>query len=365
MIGVAIFRHINWSIAACALALVILGLIFIYSGCYQLTPDARTSYVLRQIAWAAIGMLVAAFFVMLDYRKLATIASFIYAFFIALLTAVLLTSDPRRGAQSWFSIGTFAVQPSEFAKVALILALARYLSRGDVSRKSPSYLAGALLLALFPVLLILKQPDLGSAIVFIPVLIAMLVAARMNWVYLFYVMITGVLSLPLGWRFLKPYQQARIRVFLNPQLDPLKSGYSAIQSMIAVGSGGVWGQGWLHGTQTHLRFLPERHTDFIFCVLGEETGFLGCLLVVILYAIIAFNGLRIAEQSRDEFGRLVAVGVTVLLASHVAINIGMTIGLLPITGLPLPLMSYGGSSLVSTLICLGILQSICARRYIF
>lgn len=365
MTGIGLSRHINWSIVACTLALVILGLIFIYSGSYQLMPDARTSYVLRQITWALIGGLAASLFVMLDYRKLATIAFFIYAFFSALLIVVLLTSDPRRGAQSWFSIGAFAVQPSEFAKVALILALARYLSRGDAPRHSPSYLAGALLLALFPVLLILKQPDLGSAIVFIPVLIAMLVAAGVNWSYLFYITIAGILSLPLGWLFLKPYQQTRIRVFLNPQLDPLKSGYNAIQSMIAVGSGGLWGQGWLHGTQTHLRFLPERHTDFIFCVLGEETGFLGCLLVVTLYAIIAFGGLRIAEQSRDEFGRLVAVGVTVLLASHVAINIGMTIGLLPITGLPLPLMSYGGSSLVSTLICLGILQSICARRYIF
>jgi rod shape determining protein RodA len=193
----------------------------------------------------------------------------------------------------------------------------------------------------------------------------MLVAARVNWLYLFFMMLSGVLSMPLGWLFLKPYQKTRIKIFLNPRLDPLKSGYNAIQSRIAVGSGGLWGQGWLHGPQTHLRFLPERHTDFIFCVLGEETGFLGCILVMVLYATIIFNGLLIAEQSRDEFGRLVAVGVTALLASHVIINIGMTIGLLPITGIPLPLMSYGGSSLVSTLIGLGILESICARRYIF
>ena len=361
----ALFRHINWSIVACTLAIVVLGLVFIYSGSYQLMPGSGTSYVCRQVAWTAIGIVVAAFFVILDYRKLATFAYFIYAFFIVLLVVTLIVTDPRRGAQSWFSIGAFAVQPSEFAKVALILALARYLSREGVSRSSPSYLVGALLLAGFPILLILKQPDFGSAVVFIPVLAAMLIAAGVNWLYLFLMVISGVLSMPIGWRLLKPYQQMRIRIFLNPMLDPLKSGYNAIQSRIAVGSGGIWGQGWLHGTQTHLRFLPERHTDFIFCVLGEETGFLGCILVMVLYAVVIFNGLRIAEQSRDEFGRLVAVGVTVLLASHVMINIGMTIGLLPITGIPLPLMSYRGSSLVSMLIGLGILESICARRYIF
>lgn len=361
----ALFRHINWSIVACTLAIVALGLVFIYSGSYQLMPGAGTSYVCRQAAWTAIGIVVAVLFVMLDYRKLAAFAYFIYAFFIALLVIMLVASDPRRGAQSWFSVGAFAVQPSEFAKIALILALARYLSREGVSRSSPAYLAGALLLAGFPLLLILKQPDFGSAIVFIPVLAAMLIAAGVNWLYLFLMVITGVLSMPLGWLFLKPYQKMRIRIFLNPRLDPLKSGYNAIQSRIAVGSGGLWGQGWLHGTQTHLRFLPERHTDFIFCVLGEEAGFLGCVLVMGLYAAVVFNGLRIAEQSRDEFGRLVAVGVTALLASHVIINVGMTIGLLPITGIPLPLMSYGGSSLLSMLVGLGILESICARRYIF
>lgn len=361
----ALFRHINWGIAACTVALVLIGLFFIYSGSYRLTPDSGTSYVLRQAAWAAIGILAAAFFAVLDYRKLAAFAYFIYAFFVVLLVVMLIASGARRGAQSWFSIGTFAIQPSEFAKVALILALARYLSREGVSRSSPPYLVGALLLAGFPVLLILKQPDFGSAIVLVPVLVAMFVAAGVNWLYLFFMMISGLLSMPLGWLFLKPYQKTRIRIFLNPRLDPLKSGYNAIQSRIAVGSGGLWGQGWLHGTQTHLRFLPERHTDFIFCVLGEEAGFLGCLLVMTLYAAVIFGGLRIAEQSRDEFGRLVAVGVTVLLASHVIVNVGMTIGLLPITGIPLPLMSYGGSSLVSMLVGLGILESICARRYIF
>lgn len=365
MLDLSLFRHTSWGVTACACALIALGLAFIYSGSYQMGKDAGGTYVMRQAAWAVAGLVLAGLLVMLDYRKLAVSAFLIYGAFIVLLLLLLVTSDPRRGARSWFSVGAFAVQPSEFAKIALILALAKYLSREDIPRRTASYLGGALLLAAVPIALILKEPDLGTALVFIPVIFAMLLTAGARGVYLGGMLLAGIFSLPLGWMVLKPYQKLRIKVFINPQLDPLRSGYNAIQSMIAVGSGGLRGQGWLHGTQTHLRFLPERHTDFIFCVLAEEAGFTGCALVLALYAVIILIGLRIAEQARDEFGKLTAVGITVLLAAHVVINIGMTIGLLPITGLPLPLMSYGGSSLMSICICLGILQSIGARRYIF
>jgi rod shape determining protein RodA len=365
MIDLSPFRRLNGILAASALGLVLLGLAFIYSASYRPGQDAGSSFVARQMVWAIGGFCLAALLALFDYRKLAAAALVIYIAFLILLVAVLLTADPRRGARSWFSLGAFAVQPSEFTKIAIIIALAKFLSREDVSRRSPGYLLGALLVTAVPALLILKQPDFGTAILLVPVVIAMLLVAGTGVTYLLVLSLAGLLSIPVGWLLLKPYQQARIRVFFNPQLDPLRSGYNAIQSFIAVGSGGLWGQGWLHGTQTHLRFIPERHTDFIFCVLAEETGFMGCLLLLILYAALIFTGLRIAEQSRDEFGRLAAVGITVLLASHVLVNIGMTIGLLPITGLPLPLVSYGGSSLFSTCICLGILQSIWARRYIF
>ncbi|MCX6356425.1 MAG: rod shape-determining protein RodA [Candidatus Aureabacteria bacterium] len=365
MIDLSPFRHVNWGIIAAAVAIMLLGLAFIYSGAYQLGQDTGSAYVHRQFIWGIAGLCGAMVLAMVVYRRLASSALFIYLGAILLLVMVLLTADPRRGARSWFSTGGFAVQPSEFAKIALIIALARFLSREDLPRGSPVYFAGALGISLLPMLLILKQPDLGTAMVLIPVVAAMMIVAGVSRLHLVYLVLTGLLSLPLGWAFLRPFQQARIRVFLNPQLDPLKSGYNAIQSLIAVASGGLWGRGWLHGTQTHLRFLPERHTDFIFSVLGEEAGFAGCVFLITLYAIIIFGGLRIAGVARDEFGRLAAVGITVLLASHVVINIGMTIGLLPITGLPLPLMSYGGSSLLSTCLCLGILESICARRYIF
>lgn len=365
MIDLLLFRHTHWGVTACACALIALGLAFIYSGTYQMGADAGSAYVARQATWGLAGLLAAGLLVMLDYRKLAASAFLIYGIFIVLLILLLFTSDPRRGARSWFSVGAFAVQPSEFAKIALILALAKYLSREDVPRRSASYLGGALLLAAIPIALILKEPDLGTALVFMPVIFAMLVVAGARGTYLSGMVLAGLFSLPVGWLFLKPYQKLRIKVFLDPQLDPLRSGYNAIQSLIAVGGGGLRGQGWLHGTQTHLRFLPERHTDFIFCVLAEEAGFLGCALALGLYAVIILGGLRIAEQARDEFGKLTAIGITVLLAAHVVINIGMTIGLLPITGLPLPLMSYGGSSLLSICMCLGILQSIGARRYIF
>lgn len=359
------FRHTSWGLTACACALIALGLAFIYSGSHQMGKDVGGAYVMRQAVWALAGLVIAGLLVMLDYRRLAASAFMLYGAFIALLLLLIATSDPRRGARSWFGVGAFAFQPSEFAKIALILALARYLSRGDMPRRSATYLGGALLIAALPIGLILKEPDLGTALVFIPVIFAMLLTAGARGVYLAGTLMAGVLSLPIGWAFLKPYQKLRIKVFLNPQLEPLRAGYNAIQSLIAVGGGGLRGQGWLHGTQTHLRFLPERHTDFIFCVLAEESGFMGCVLVLALYAVIVLIGLRIAEQARDEFGKLTAVGITVLLAAHVVINIGMTIGLLPITGLPLPLMSYGGSSLLSICICLGILQGIGARRYIF
>jgi rod shape determining protein RodA len=365
MMDLSLYRHTSWAITACACAIIALGLLFIYSGSYGMGKDAGGTYVTRQAVWAVAGVIVAALLVSLDYRRLSVSAFMIYGVFIVLLVVLLFTSDPRRGARSWFSVGAFAVQPSEFAKIALILALAKYLSREDIPRRSVSYLGGALILAAVPIALILKEPDLGTAMVFTPVIFAMLVVAGARGAYLTGILMTGVLSLPLGWLFLKPYQRLRIKVFLDPQLDPLRSGYNAIQSLIAVGGGGISGQGWLNGTQTHLRFLPERHTDFIFCVLAEEAGFMGCAVLLALYAVILLNGLRIAEQARDEFGKLVAVGITVLLAAHVVINIGMTIGLLPITGLPLPLMSYGGSSLMSSCICLGILQSIGARRYVF
>lgn len=365
MIELSLFKHVSWGIVACAAAVFILGLLFIYSGSCGPGGAVGIAYVQRQLVWGIAGVIVAAALTGFDYRRYAGSAFALYGVFVVLLLIVLLTADPRRGARSWFSTGGFAVQPSEFAKIALILTLAKYLSRGDMPRSSPIYTLGALLIAVIPLGLILKQPDLGTALVLVPVVCAMLIVARASWLHLLYGAVAGILALPLGWSLLKPYQQARIRVFLNPQLDPLRAGYNAIQSLIAVGSGGLWGRGWLHGTQTHLRFLPERHTDFIFCVLGEETGFAGCMLLISLYAIMIFTGLRIADQARDEFGRLTAVGITVLLASHVVINIAMTVGLLPITGLPLPLMSYGGSSLVSTCICLGILESISARRYVF
>ncbi len=363
--GLSAFRHINWIIIACALLVLTLGVFFIYSGSYRLSYDTGFKYAERQIVWAIIGMMVGAFFVALGYRKLSYISFPLYLFFILLLLILLITADPRRGARSWLFLWGLTIQPSEFAKIAVVLALAKYLSGDYFSRGSLNYMLAGLLMTAVPVLLILKQPDLGTAIVLIPIMLAMLVVAGARARYLFYCAIAGILSLPLFWCVLKPYQQLRIKTFLNPQLDPLRSGYNAIQSQIAVGSGGLFGQGWLYGTQTHLRFLPERHTDFVFSVLGEEAGFLGCLLLFLLYAVIIFSGLRIASQARDEFGRLVAVGISVLLASHVIINVGMSIGLLPITGIPLPLMSYGGSSLLSIFICLGILESIYAGRYIF
>jgi rod shape determining protein RodA len=365
MFDLSTLRNINWVILSAALLIVALGAFFIYSGSYRLSYDTGVNYVEKQLLWSVFGILTACFFAAFDYRKFSYMAFVIYGLTVLMLILVLLAADPRRGARSWLSVGGFSVQPSEFAKIAIILALAKYLSGDYVRRNSFAYILWAVIIAGIPMLLILKQPDLGTAIVLLPVLAVMLVAAGARVTILFYLTAAGLMSAPLTWFFLKPYQQLRIKAFLNPQLDPLRSGYNAIQSQIAVGSGGLLGQGWLHGMQTHLRFLPERHTDFIFSVLGEETGFLGCLLLFVLYMIIIISGFNIAEQAKDSFGKLVAVGVTVLIAAHAIINIGMTIGLLPITGIPLPLMSYGGSSMLTMFICLGLVESVYARRYVF
>jgi rod shape determining protein RodA len=270
------------------------------------------------------------------------------------------------GAQRWVKFGFITFQPSEFVKISCIMALAKFFQRPPHREGySLKTLLVPFLLLFLPLGLILKQPDLGTAIILFLVFFSILFFVKVRWSTLLTLVLAGASALPLLWNFLKEYQKKRIITFFNPDLDPLGAGYHLIQSKIALGSGGIIGKGFMKGTQSKLGFLPEQQTDFIFSALGEEWGLIGALIVVGLYLAMILWGLRIAVESKDRFGAILAFGVVAMLFWHIFINIGMTLGMMPVVGIPLPLLSYGGSFLVSTLVGIGILLNVSMRRYLF
>jgi rod shape determining protein RodA len=354
-------KGIHWPIFLLSVGITFSSFLFIYSATFR----GSENYMMKQFAWLCLGLLSFLSVVTLGYRRFLNMSYLIYFISIVFLVLVLIHGHVRHGAQRWISIGSFILQPSEFCKVATVLVLARFLS--DQARKGTqagSFLTGAFLV-IIPIFLILKQPDLGSALVFVPLLIGMLFIWGIRIRYLIGIALLGLTSLPFAWFLLRPYQQKRLLVFLDPNADPLGSGYTAMQSKIAVGSGGLVGKGWLHGTQTQLDFVPEHHTDFIFCVIGEEFGFLGSLLLIVLFCCLIGYFIQVMERTTDLKARILAAGITSMFMFQLLINIGMTIGVAPITGITLPLVSYGGSSMIATFICLGFLTSIHKERSIF
>jgi rod shape determining protein RodA len=279
-----------------------------------------------------------------------------------LLVLVLVLGRARLGAQRWFNVGGVAIQPSEFCKLIYVIMMASYLGH---SREHLSELKGffvPVLLTVPPFVLILLQPDLGTALVLVPVFFAMLFIAGTRMRYLIVTGVGGILFSPVFWHFLRDYQKKRLLVFLNPDMDPLGAGYTIIQSKIAIGSGGLFGKGWLSGTQNMLNFLPERHTDFIFSVIGEEWGFMGAVMLITLYFILLKRAVMIVERTTDIYGRLLGVGIITMLGFQVFVNVAMTIGMMPVVGIPLPLISYGGSSLWTTIIAIALLLNVDMRR---
>jgi rod shape determining protein RodA len=270
------------------------------------------------------------------------------------------------GAQRWIRIGSLSLQPSEFVKITLIIALAKYFQHPP-GRKGFSLkdLTLPFLLLGLPMALVLKQPDLGTAIILFLILFSILFFVKIRWTTLLLLGVSGIGILPLLWSFLKEYQKRRIYTFFNPSLDPLGSGYHIIQSKVAVGSGGIFGKGFMKGTQCKLGFLPEQQTDFIFSVVAEEWGWVGSVVVVGLYFLLILWGLRIAVSAKDRYGGILAFGVVSMLFWHAFINIGMTVGIMPVVGIPLPLLSYGGSFMLSTLMGVGLLLNVSMRRYLF
>ncbi|MBU1084639.1 MAG: rod shape-determining protein RodA [Candidatus Omnitrophota bacterium] len=345
-----------------AVLVSVLGIAFVYSATSSLAGGGGISaLVIKQTAWVITGLFILLVISRMDYLKILDLGYAAYALNIAALILLLLFGGERYGARRWITLGPVSLQPSEFVKITVILALAYFLGERREKIGSLGTFIKALLLVLPAALLIFMQPDLGTAIVLAPIACAMLFACGARVKHLVSVMSLGFFSLPVLWLLLKDYQKNRLLVFINPNLDPLGAGYTIIQSKIAIGSGGIFGKGWLNGTQNYLRFLPERHTDFIFSVIGEEWGFIGAMMLLGLYAVIIWRGIKIAHDVPDIYGKAIAVGVVTLIAFQVIVNVSMTIGLMPVVGLPLPAISYGGSNTIVTFLGIGLLLSISRR----
>lgn len=358
-----ILKNLDWWLVIAVILLLGCGLGLIDSATHSFAVSTgKAWHVQRQSMFMAFGLLLVTASFAFDYRMLKNYASRLYIFNIVLLVAVMLFGHSQLGAQRWIQIGSLSFQPSEFAKVFLIICLATFMDkRIEWLENFKDYLP-VFAYIFVPFLLVMRQPDLGTSLTFIAILVGMIFVSGFKYKWFFRLGVIFVALLPAFWLILKDYQKNRIRVFLNPELDPFGSGYHVIQSKIAIGSGGLFGKGWLAGTQSQLNFLPENHTDFIFAVAGEEFGFIGTAFIIILYAIIIWRGIAIALDADDNFGTLLAVGVTSMFMFHVMVNIGMTAGIMPVTGVPLPFLSYGVSSLTTNLMLVALLLNIKVRK---
>jgi rod shape determining protein RodA len=358
------FSNFDWTLLGLVLAVAGLGLLNLYSASHA-GGEAGTAFV-RQATWLGAGLVLMLLVALPDYRLLETYAYLLYGLSLVLLVWVLIFGKSVSGGQRWIQVAGVAFQPSELAKVALVSVLARYfLGSEPGERYSLRELAVPAALLLPPFLLIALEPDLGTALLLGAIFFSLVMFVGLRWQSLLTVFLAGLAALPVGWAMLKDYQKSRVLTFLDPYTDPLGAGYHVIQSKIAVGSGMLLGKGFLKGTQSHLYFLPERHTDFIFSVWAEEWGFAGSLAALLLYAALILWALNIARRSRERFGRLLAFGLAANIFWQAVVNVGMVLGLLPVVGVPLPLFSYGGSSVLSIMISMGLLMSISMRRFIF
>ena len=370
MIDRRLLKNFDWALFLITLLIALIGIAMIYSASQyrsQFLSPFKLTYPLRQLIWMGAGLVALVAVTMVNYQTATKYAYLLYFFNLILLILVLEFGRVAGGAQRWFNLGIFSFQPSELAKIVIILSLARYLKDKEEEVKRAKGLVISFCLVLFPLILILSQPHLGTAFLLLPILFVMLYVAGAKGRHLLVIILIGLLVIaPLGYHFLlKDYQKERLTVFLNPNLDPLGAAYSQNQSNIAIGSGGFWGKGWLRGTQTQLHFLTTQYTDFIFSVVGEEWGFLGASILLSLYAALLWRGMRVAIQAKDRTGALIAVGLCAMIALEILINVGMTMGIMPVSGLPLPLLTYGGSSLLTTMLSVGLLLNIQMRRFMF
>jgi rod shape determining protein RodA len=361
-----------WGMICLVFCIALMGLAAVYSATYTTRGPSPLFY--KQIIWISTGVVIMFLTLIPDYHTIGRYAYVLYACSVLLLVLVMAIGRTGMGAQRWLALGPFVFQPSELAKLSMTLALARFFAedpkRGGYELKD---LAVPGVMVLVPVLLVLKQPDLGTAIMLLltSLLIAMLAGIHLRSLTIVLLAVAVVVSViffvaPVQnkiWGSLKPYQQNRIKAFVDPASDPLGSGYHANQSKIAVGSGQISGKGYRKGTQGQMAFLPERHTDFIFAVIAEETGLVGASIIIFLYLVLLLVGVDTAKNAKDRLGALMAGGIVSMISLYVFINVGMAVGIVPVVGVPLPLVSYGGTSVIATFLALGLLLNIQTRRF--
>ena len=355
------YRSFNWPLASVCVIISLAGVLFISSATLH-DPTASDEYR-KQLLYIAVGIGLMFLVAFVDYHRWQRWAAAIYVINLLLLVFILVKGHSALGAQRWITIGPLQFQPSEPAKLTLAITLAALLCRGTYAQLRE--LVFPLVAVTIPALLIVKQPDLGTALVILAILTTQLFFGLPNLLdFAIYAaaLISGAVFVVTSNAILKPFQKARLLIFLNPKADPQGAGWNLNQSKIAVGSGELFGKGLYHGTQTQLNFVPEHSRDFIFTVVGEETGFIGALALIGLYCIMIYGGLRAMFTARDRFGFLLAAGIVAMFAFHIVVNIGMTVGIMPITGIPLPFMSYGGSSVITNFIAVGILLNIHMQR---
>lgn len=364
MIDKRIWEGVDDRLVIFAFVLMAIGLVNLFSATSNM-PGEGLPFYLRQLIWFGIGVMFGAVVFAIDYRYYEELAYPLYLLCLLGVIAVLIYGLIVGGGQRWIKIWVFYLQPSELMKISLILALARFFVRHEREAYRLRDLIVPSAMMLIPAILVARQPDLGTAMVMTLITFSIFVFVGISLRSFLILCSLLFLATPLFWFMLKGYQRMRILAMLNPQLDPLGAGYHIIQARIAIGSGGLLGKGYLQGSQYKLNFLPEHHTDFIFAVLGEEWGFLGCAVVLALYLSLILWGLTRGIATQDRFGAIVAFGVVAMIFWHVVINVGMVLGVMPVVGLPLPLLSYGGSSAVATLIGIGLMLNVRARRHVF
>jgi len=355
-------KNMEWGILVVAIILSIIGIVALFSA----TQETEYDEFSKQIIWLVVSLIAMVIIMFIDYNLLLKASPVLYGLAIMLLIAVLFTK-PVNGATSWFNIGAFSLQPGEFSKVAVILFLTFVITKiqrkGQEEINRPTRLLIILSVLAVPVLLIIKQPDYGTALAFIVAMALMLFASGLDKKYIIGTILLVVIAVPLLYNFVLPeHAKTRIDVFLNPESDPRGSGYNIIQSKLAIGAGGLTGMGLLKGNQTQLGFLYPKTTDFIYSVIGEEMGFIVAGAIILLFVYLINKSIYVAKTSKDRAGSMIAIGITGIFLFHVLENIGMVMGLLPITGVPLPFVSYGGSSLITNFICIGLLLNISGKR---
>jgi len=354
-------RDLDWPLLVTTLVICALGILQIYSATRGTRWDDAWW---RQALWVAAGFVILWIASTIDYHTLVGHAFVFYFLSLVLLVLVLLVGKQVFGSRRWIGYGGFHLQVSEFVKIVLILLIARYMAELKGDRLEASDLFKVTGLVLVPMLLVIRQPDLGTALAYLPILGAGVLFAGLRWRYLVVIALVVALVLPLSWHFLKDYQKARLVSFLDPSQDPQGSGYQVIQSKIAVGSGGMWGKGVTRGSQTQLQFLPVPHTDFIFSAFAEEHGFVGVVVTLGLYFVLLMQMVQNAQTAPDRAGLYICMGVCALLLFHILVNIGMVVGRMPVTGIPLPLMSYGGSNSLSFFLMLGLVNNVRLWRFV-